>query len=200
MQNFSTFSIVDPTQPTKTEKSRPNPTQPNPTHGQLWCAVAIQPYVIDHTPCHYMSARNLPISTAPMFPYLLTFALPHTMLIGNSGISKNTDFALKLWSKLWISESFARNVDCRKCCQLSSISPVYLTERPPLCATRCGLTQRSSRASETNETKVSIQIARSELIEKEVRTTQINSIQRLRISHTRVVSRVSLLKFNGNAV
>ena len=40
-QIFSTTAIADPTQPTpqKTEKFRPNPTQPNPrvnpTHGQL---------------------------------------------------------------------------------------------------------------------------------------------------------------------
>jgi len=37
-QIFSTFAVVDPTKPylPKTEKSRPNPTQTNPTHGQLW--------------------------------------------------------------------------------------------------------------------------------------------------------------------
>jgi len=33
-QIFSTFAVVDPIQPTKNwKKSRPNPTQPNPTHG-----------------------------------------------------------------------------------------------------------------------------------------------------------------------
>jgi len=33
-QIFSTYTVVDPTQPNppKTEKSRPNPTQTNPTH------------------------------------------------------------------------------------------------------------------------------------------------------------------------
>jgi len=46
-QIFSTFAVVDPTQPNlqKTEKSRPNPNQPNPwvnpTHGQL-CVLHIK--------------------------------------------------------------------------------------------------------------------------------------------------------------
>jgi len=77
---FSTFTVVDPTQPTKSEKSRPNPTQPMDNSDAAWsvCWVLINVTVRDRLVCAQRTSYETGLPILPGEGTVLTGHVPVT--------------------------------------------------------------------------------------------------------------------------